>query len=71
LKQASGYVQGNQVYIDFWDKYGHVVLEGTFDRNAAVLQFRYDTQLTFDGQQGYAGVMGDLHIPTCQFFRCQ
>lgn len=71
LKQVSGYVQGNQVYLDFYDKYGHVTLEGTFDKNDAVLQFRYNTLLTYDGQQGYQGIMGDLHIPTCQFFRCQ
>ena len=71
LKTATGYVQGNQVFITFSDNYGTITLQGTYDRNNAVLQFQYDTRVTFDGQRGYRGVMGDLHIPTCQFFRCQ
>lgn len=71
LRRASGYIQGNQVIIEFSDGYGSVTLEGTFNSNSATLRFSYDTQRTFDGKVGYRGVMGDLHIPTCQFFRCQ
>jgi hypothetical protein len=71
LRQATGYIQGNQVFIEFFDQYGRVKLEGTFNSQNATLRFTYDTQRTFDGKQGYQGVMGDLHVPTCQFFRCQ
>jgi hypothetical protein len=71
LRQASGYIQGNQVFIEFSDNYGSVTLQGTFDSSRATLQFSYNTKRTFDDKVGYRGVMGDLHIPTCQFFRCQ
>lgn len=71
LRQAQGYIQNGQVYLDFYDNYGKVTLEGTYNSQSAKLRFTYDTLRTFDGKTGYRGVMGDLSIPTCQFFRCQ
>ncbi len=71
LKQSSGYISGNNVYIDFNDTYGTVHLEGTFDSNVAKLTFTYNTIRTFDGSPAYGGTLGVLRVPTCQFFRCQ
>jgi hypothetical protein len=71
LKQSSGYVSGNNIFMDFYDNYGSVHLEGTYDRNVAKLTFSFNTTRTFDGNVGQAGTLGVLSIPTCQFFRCQ
>ena len=71
LKQSSGYVSGNNVYMDFSDNYGKVHLEGTYDRNIAKLTFTFSTNRTLDGSQPYSGTLGVLSVPTCQFFRCQ
>lgn len=71
LKQSSGYVSGNNIYIDFWDGYGSVHLEGTFDHDYVRATFEFKTTRTYDGRVGYSEPLGDLQVPTCQFFRCQ
>jgi hypothetical protein len=71
FKQASGYVSGNNVFMDFTDARGTVHLEGTFDASVVVLKFSFNTIVTWDSQQGYRGTLGDLRIPKCAFFRCQ
>ncbi len=69
---ASGYVQGNRAYLKFTDEYGYIELEGTFSGQSFYGTFEYDNSRRWDGNgQGAAGTIGNFHVPTCQFFRCQ
>jgi hypothetical protein len=68
---ASGYVQGNRAYLKFTDKYGSVVMEGTFNATNFVGLFFYDNVLTAGTGPIAAGEVGQFEVPTCQFFRCQ
>ncbi len=72
FQSASGYVQGNRAYLKFTDKYGSVELDGTFNATTFIGTFSYDNLLSEGGSGGpAAGVVGQLQVPTCQFFRCQ
>ena len=71
LRKANGYLQGNQVFIDFSDDYGHIRLDGVINGQTMVLHFNFQTTRTYDGKSGSSGKLGDLYVPTCQFFRCQ
>lgn len=69
---ASGYVQGNRAYLRLQDEYGSIELEGTFSGQSFYGTFVYDNVRRWDGNgQGAAGNLGNFHVPTCQFFRCQ
>ncbi len=71
LSNANGYVSGNSVHITFTDKNGSVTLDGNLDQSStAHLSFTYDNQVTYQGSLGHAGTLGQLYIPTCQFFHC-
>lgn len=72
--QASGYVQGNQVYLKFvHPKFGSVLLEGSFDGTTVTGDFSYDNSVRYDGSTTgtSAGTIGSFQVPTCQFFRCK
>lgn len=69
---ASGYVQGNRAYVRLQDEYGSIEMEGTFGGSSFYGTFVYDNTRRWDGSgQGAAGKLGNFHVPTCQFFRCQ
>lgn len=69
---ASGYVQGNHAVIRLQDDYGSIEMEGTFSGSSFYGTFVYDNVRRWDGGgQGAAGKLGNFHVPTCQFFRCQ
>lgn len=74
---ATGQVQGNRATLCFADKYGIVQMEGTFNGQNFYGVFHYDTGIKNCSQVnqqpigGHAGDLGQFHVPTCQFFRCQ
>lgn len=72
LTTASGYIEGNRAYLKFWDSYGSIVLEGTFQSNGDFVgKFIYDNQKKYDGSGlGGEGQLGTFFIRACSFFVC-
>ncbi len=72
LVEASGYVQGNQAYLKFWDEYGSVELVGEFDETYFDGRISYDNEYMWDGSRpGAADDLGYFRIRTCTFFECK
>lgn len=71
FKKAQGWVNGQRAFLKFWDDYGSVELEGTFSGEFFTGTFDYDTQRTWDNNEGRAGTIGQFKIRTCDLFRCQ
>ncbi len=70
--KSAGYISGNTIFIKFSDEYGTVTLDGSFsDQGYTSMKFTFDTSKDYTGHQGHAGYVGNLNVPTCQFFRCQ
>ncbi len=72
LTQASGTINGNYANIHFYDNYGSIDLEGTFDSQFFTGLFKYDNQVKYDGS-GLGGSDSTglaFKIPTCSFFQC-
>lgn len=72
LTSSSGYVEGNRVYLKFWDSRGSIELDGQILGDGTIeAEFDYDNQVRYDGQgQGGAGTLGIAKIRTCSFFQC-
>ncbi len=71
LVQASGYVQGNEAHLQFWDEYGSVEMVGEFDETYFEGRISYSNDYMWDGSQpGEAGRLGYFRVRTCTFFEC-